>query len=70
MTLFLLYFLAGAIATLYCLLRDPVGTRCTRLEAVWCIFCMLAAWPIILNADWWVPLVHRIVAHFSRRRQR
>jgi hypothetical protein len=64
MCLLLLYFLLGAIASLYVILRSAPApsnparhlTPAGRLEALFTIACALAAWPIIL---FWVCFFYR-----------
>lgn len=52
------YFFAGSIASLYVLLRSGFPTpACRRAEALWILAVLLIAWPVILSAPWWHPLL-------------
>jgi hypothetical protein len=55
MIFLLLYFLVGAIASIYVLLRFGVE-RFTRAETIVSLVLLLAAWPIILTAPYWIFL--------------
>lgn len=56
MLLLLLYFLIGAIASLYVVLRS--GTTPTRrVDSIFIIFVVIVAWPLVYTAGWWLPVI-------------